>query len=229
MTVRSTKGLKIFLSKTGAATITKDGTSGTSGLTAIAANATTSTHTDATLDDVTGIDVGSIVSFAHSGFPELDGKSFPVLKITGNVIEIGADISGSSGTFNAADVEATILPLTELTNLCPSSIGIDANVPGTISVGTFCDPSASIPASVSEAGNITLGLYHDPDAAGFLALLKAEQLNDNRTLVIQFSGDQGYLIANGVVSSFSISDIPLDGATAWQATFALSSKPELRF
>ena len=174
MSVRNTKGLKIYLEKAGATAVTKDGTDGGTTLTGIAANGTTSTHTDLTVDAVAGVAAGDVIEMSGTGFDELDGKSFIVVAATGTKIEINGDITGSTGTFNAATAKAVVTPVTQMDGLCLSSIGVNADTPSTVSIPTFCDPSASVPGTTASAGTLDFGGYLDTTDAGFKALSAAE-------------------------------------------------------
>lgn len=217
--IRSTKGLQLLLENTGAATVNVIPTAITKAAQAVV-----------TVADVTGIKEGDLVAFADTGFAELDGKNFTVGTVDGNAntfAVVGGDTTNSTGTLGA-NPKATVTPVAQMTNICASSISVDANTPGTVSVATYCDPSASIPSVVSEPGNLTMTVYHDPSSAGFKLLEAAADAGDNRLLAIVFPQNGGTLVAEGVLSSFAITDVPLDGAAAWTATFALASRPALR-
>ena len=230
MTVRSTKGISIFLSNKNATLITKDGTGGGTTLTGIAANGTDSTKTDLTVDAITGIKVGDIVKMSDTGFPELDGKSFVVTAAATTKITINGDITGSTGTFDAAKAKAEFLPVSgQMTRLCLNSIGVNIDTPSSISTGTFCSPSASVPGAATSAGTLDLSVYHDPTDTGWKLLLEAEESGDQHTLIVQFPNSQGTLIATGTISAMSIADVPLEGAVNWSAQMTLSVKPEMRF
>ena len=95
--------------------------------------------------------------------------------------------------------------------------------PGTVSVATFCDPTASIPASATAAGTISFAGYVDTVGKDYPALLDA--VNDGlvRILRIQFPNN-GYVVAPVTFSSITW-DIPLDGAIGFSGSGALGSKP----
>lgn len=225
---KSTKGLKIYLEKDNATTVIKDGTNGAGTLTAIAANATDGTKTDLTVDAIAGIAVGDTVYLEKTGYNELDGKHFVVTAAAGTDITINADITGTSGSIDAAGIKATFLPAAQMELICASAISLSQSEPGTTSVATFCDATASIPSVVVEAGSLTLTSYHEPMNNGFKLMQSAAEVGDERTLTIVFPNNEGTLVATGTVSAFSISNIPLDGAADWTMTMALKTKPEFR-
>lgn len=226
MAVRNTKGLEVFVEKHPSTPITKDGTNGGTTLTGIADNAGAA---DLTVDAVAGIAAGDVVTFKNTGFPELDGNSFVVTAATGTTITVNADISASTGTFDAVNAEATILPMGQMQKICLSSIGINADTPSSVGVGTFCDPSATVAGASAGAGTLDFGGYLDTEDAGFVLMEELADISDPKSVVIKFPGTGGHLIMVGTLSSFNFTDIPLDGAVAYNAQFTLSSKPQHRF
>ena len=165
------------------------------------------------------------------GVTEIAGKFF----ISGNAgvgdFELleSDTTAGTSGLLTSAGMQGLVTS-SMMTIICASAITVDNNVPGTISVATFCDPSASIPATVTELGNVTLSVFHDLADAGFQLLKAAGEsaTGNTRAMTITFPNAGGVLISSGVISSFGLADVPLDGAAAWQATFALATRPALR-
>lgn len=108
----------------------------------------------------------------------------------------------------------------DLTLLCLSAITINGTEPNTISVGTFCTPSATIDSQVQEAGSLTLEGYVDVTSADYPALYDAWQLNDVRLIRVDLGDDQGWLVASGRVSSVNWS-VPLDGAISYTFTMTV--------
>lgn len=219
MAVRSTKDTQIFISTMAAAP-----TDLTPTAISKAANAVV------TVAAVTGIATGDYVEVTGTEFPELDGKSFAVGTVdgVGNTFELlGADTTASTATL---DSDATSPPIvkhwaaTSMQKVCLSSIGVNSEQPSTVSVATFCDPSASVPGATAGAGTLDFGGYLDTKAKGFILLNDAAEAGDEHTIVVAFPGDGGYLIGKGTISSFAFSDIPLDGAVAYTAQVSLSSK-----
>lgn len=225
MAIRSTKGIRLYLTNTNATTV--DVAAGD--FTAL----TNANPPVATVTDVTGITAGDLVMIDKTDITAIDGRFFVVGTVDGtaNTFEVkGIDLTSNTGTFNAATAIATVYPKTSaMTPLCLASIGVNIDTPAQIQIGTYCDPSASIPGSSTSAGTLDLTAYHDPSDAGFKLLIEAEEKGDQHTMLIEFPGNQGWLVAKGVIASMQISDLPLDGATAWSASMSLSSKPHMLF
>jgi hypothetical protein len=224
MATRNTKGLKIYLS-IGAAAPT----------TVVPTAITKAQPAEVTVADVTGMADGQLVKMEATGFDELDGRLFVIDSVNGtaNTFELlGSDLSASTGTLGA-NPKATYYKDSELQALCLSTIGINAETPATVSVGTFCKPDQTVPGTVAGAGTMDLGGYVDTADAGYSLLWDAAADGKTRVLKIVFPDDGtqkgGALVAEGVINSMLLSDIPIDGAAAFSAVFTLSSKPEHRF
>lgn len=222
MAVRSTRGLKIFLSKTTTAPLNLVPTAVSSAAPAVI-----------TVADTTGITTGDIVTGLDTGYPEIDGKSFVVGVVDGTADTfelLGSDTTGTTGALNGAPKAQVMAMASDFTPLCLASIGVNTETPQTVSTATFCDPTSTVPGSAAGAGTIDVTAYHDTKDAGFRLMEEALAGGNPHTLVIQFPGtDGGYLIAQGTVSSWALSDVPLDGAVQWTGQITLSSRPVLRF
>lgn len=215
MSVRSTKGLKIYMSKGLAPNGIVTSTAITNTAPAVV-----------TVDDATGLVNGQPISVSGTGMTSLDGKTFVVAELDGGANEftlLGSDASAEAAPGTAGNF--AYFSGTDLTLLCLAEIGINQETPGAVAIGTFCNPSQSVPATVVAAGTIDLRGYMDTQDAGYAALIAAEADGENRILEIQFPGDGGYLIAQGVISAMGLSDIPIDGAAAYTAQLTLSTKP----
>lgn len=169
---------------------------------------------------------GDLVSISGTTSPLLDGKTFVAGPNTsGTEIElIGADTTGATPptTFTG-----TAKVFSEFTNLCLNALAINAETPGTVSVGTYCDPTASIPSVVVQAGTLTFGGYVDIAADDYSALLDANDDGLTRLIRIELPNN-GYIVAPIIVSQITW-DLPLDGAIAFTGTATLGSKPVHRF
>jgi len=221
MSASSSKGVTIYLSK-GSATTTDQ----------VISAITAAKPAVITVAATTGFTAGDVVKITGTGLPKLDGKYFSVGTVDGTaktVTLIGADLTGVTipGTIPAT-AKATHYANTDLVNLCLASLAINAETPGTVSVGTFCDPSASIPSVVTQAGTITFGGYIDDKDAGYAELLLAEIDGKPRVLDIKLPGSLGSILAEVTISSV-VYDLPIDGGLAFSATAALASKPVHRF
>lgn len=109
----------------------------------------------------------------------------------------------------------------DLTKLCLSAININGTEPNTISVATFCSPTATINSQVQEAGTVSMEGYVDVTSPDYPALYDAWQLGDERLLRVDLGPDQGWLVARGRVSSVNW-QVPIDGAIAYTFTMTLT-------
>lgn len=210
MATMHTKGLQILLQK--------EGTSATALVpTAISSAA------PATVTVANSLADGDLIYCDNTGFTELDGHFFTVENVTGADFDLtGSDTSATSDTL-AASPSISAYEMTDMQLICASAISIDANVPGNISVATFCNLNASIPSQITDPGNVTLNLFNDPTHAGFIELDKAYSDGATRVFSVVFPSSTGVLAQYVIVSGLTFSDVPLDGAAAWQATLALSA------
>lgn len=183
-----------------------------------------------TVASAAGIAKGDVITFDNNtGFPELDSKTFIVGTVDSgaNTFEVmGSDTTASTGTLVGA-TSVKVFEEAKFTCLCLSSLSIAADAPGTIAVGTYCDPTASIPASVSSAGTLSFSGYVDTTAKDYPALLAAEIDAKTRLIRILLPGN-GYIVAPLIVGSITWS-LPLDGAVSFDGTAVLGSKPVHRF
>lgn len=222
MAASSTKGVKICLVKDGATgtalTVTAVTKAKPAVLTVGAAAATMKT--------------GDVVTLGASatGLSEIDGKTWVVGATTATTIELlGSDTTGSTGTF--ADGSATTgYKDADMVCLCLSSLTFNPEEAQTISVATFCDPSASIPGAVAGAGTMDFGGYVDVTSNDYLELYKAIQQTSAKTYQVRIflPNSQGYIVFPATLATLNW-DIPLEGAIAYSGTFALGSKPRHLF
>lgn len=172
---------------------------------------------------------GDVVTIAGTGFPELDGKTFiaDTTSTATSLVLIGADTTNSTGTITVASAKAKVYDKTNDTCLCLSALSINADTPGTVSVGTYCDPTASIPASATQAGTLSFAGYVDTAAVDYPALLAAAEDGKQRIIRINLPSN-GYIVAPVTISSITW-DLPLDGAVSFSGSAVLGSKPVHRF
>lgn len=220
MTASSSKGVTIYLSK-GSATPTEK----------TITNATAAKPTVLTLSSVSGVVSGDVVKITGTGIAKLDGKYFTVGTVnsgSATISLVGSDLTGVTIGTIPGTAKAKHWASTDYVSLCLASLAINSDTPGTVSVGTFCDPSASIASVVTQAGTITLGGYIDASDAGYAELLKAETDGLARVLDIHLPGSLGDILAEVTISAVTY-DLPIDGGLAFSATAALASKPVHRF
>jgi hypothetical protein len=179
----------------------------------------------------TGIVAGDMVKIptantpGATGFPELDGKVFVVGSVgTGTITLRGANITGTTGTL-AATPSLQHWAAADFTCLCLSEFTLNPGSPSTISTATFCDPTASVPSSVVEAGTINIAGFIDGAAADYKALIQADLdgVARNFRITLPNTAVNGYIEFSGVVSALSYS-LPIDGAAGYSATITLGGK-----
>jgi hypothetical protein len=184
-----------------------------------------------TVAAVTGLSVGDLVSFpatgatGATGISSLDGKSWVIGSIdaTAKTFTLaGSDTTTDTGTLAATPSINAYPNAANMLCLCLSSITFNPGEASTVSVATFCDPTASIPSQVVEAGTIDIGGYVDITDPGYIELLAAQADGKSRTWRVTLGNNQGYILFDGILSTLSL-DIPLDGATAYSGTITLGS------
>lgn len=217
MTAISTNGLETWLTK-GAATLEP-----------VAPSAITkAAPAVVTVVDVAPIKEGDLIEAINTGFKELDGRWFVVGNVnsTANTFElIGSDTTDSTGSL-VASPSLSYIKEADMVKLCLSSVDPASEAAGTTSVGTFCDPSATIPA-LAQAGTLTLTGYVDLGAA-YQELIKATEDGKERILKIVLPQNLGFIVVPAVLSTIAWA-LPLDGAVGFTVTGAMSTKPRHLF
>jgi hypothetical protein len=173
---------------------------------------------------------GDVVVFptGATGFSEIDGKTWVVSGATGAKFSlVGSDTTGATATFAAGANTPKGYKAADMVCLCWSSLGFNPESPQTISVGTFCDPSAQIASSVTGAGTVDFGGYVDITADDYKALVAAELDGGVHDFRITLPNN-GFIVFKGSISSLNV-DVPLEGAVAYSGQITLSSKPRHLF
>jgi hypothetical protein len=189
-----------------------------------------------TLSAITDLSAGDLIKISGTTLPELDGKTFVIGTVTttgdpvGTVELKGADLTGATipGTIPATAKATVLKKATDLLLMCLASISIDSGTPGTVSVATYCEPTASLPAIAQEAGTMTLEGWIDPTDPGYVEILAAEIDGLPRTLDIKLPGSMGDIVADITVSSVAF-NLPIDGGLGFSASAVLAAKPIHRF
>jgi len=111
----------------------------------------------------------------------------------------------------------------DFTGLCLAAFDVSVEQPSTLSVATFCDPSATLPVPASTAGTVSLSGFVDTKDPGYLAI---RTLNgDGKTHMLRISlPNNGYLLMDGTLSGLGW-QVALNDAQRWSATFTLSMLP----
>ena len=173
---------------------------------------------------------GDIVVFPHgaTGLKEIDGKRFIVTNASATDFDLlGCDTTASTDTFAAGADTPKAFGATDMTRMCWSSLAFNPEAPQTISVGTFCDPSAQIASTVVGAGTVDFSGYVDTTAPDYLAMILAEADGGAHEFRIALPNN-GYIVFNASVSALNI-DVPLEGAVAYSGSLTLLTKPHHLF
>lgn len=211
MSAFSSKGTKIILTKGGATP------------TALTPTAiTTAKPAVVTVADTTGMVAGDLVKVGEVGYPEINNKIFTVANVTATAFElVGSNTTGSTGAL-AATPKIEHYDANDVLSLCLASLTINNTEPGTQSVATFCDPSASLPSATQEAGTINVTGYVNEKDADYIEMIAACEDGKERILGIVFP-NHGTLVAPVTFGAMGY-EVPIDGAPGWSATGVLGSK-----
>ena len=179
--------------------------------------------------DVLAMAVGQIVFARDTGFAELDNLFFTVKDVTppGSFTLLGADTTDSAGVLGASP-EMDVYDAGDLLKMCLNNFAFNLETPGTTPAGTYCNPSATLPALATSVGTATLGGWIDVEDEAYEELLKAKDDGIERVFSIVLPQGQGEIIAPIIVTGITW-DIPLDGGMAFTATAALQAAPRHLF
>lgn len=180
-----------------------------------------------TVADVTGLVQGDIITLAagSTGFEEIDGQTWVVgnINIDENTFElVGSDLTETTGTFVADGPTMEVFGSAMTVRLCFSELTFNPETPDTISVGTFCDPSAQITSPTTSAGTMDFAGYVDINDPGYIELLNAEEDGETRWLRITLPNN-GYLLFPVTISQMTF-QVPVEGAVAYSGNATLNSR-----
>jgi hypothetical protein len=179
--------------------------------------------------DTSGIHAGDVVRIppGGTGFPELDNRIWVVGTVTsGKFTLLGTDLSNTAGVL-AADPVIYSYANDQMVCLCLSDFKANPEKKTTVSVATYCDPSASIPSATTTAGTIDIGGFVDIEAADYKELLLAEEDGVERVFRINLPNN-GSIVFPAIIASLNW-QIPLEGAIAYEGELALGSRPRHLF
>jgi len=173
---------------------------------------------------------GDMVYMSATGFPELDGKWFPVGNPTATEFDlVGSNTTGSSGVLGAAPIAQLHAQGDAFDLSCISkTIAFNSDAPAAIAAGTYCDPALAItspiipPTTIELGGNINIA---DP---AYSELLAAQADGASRPFDIELPFGQGDIVYPGVVSLVTW-DLPVDGVQAFTCTITCGTAPAHRF
>jgi hypothetical protein len=210
MTAKSTSGLQAHITK---ASVTPNSLT----ISAISSAA----PPVCTVSDTSGMTTGDMVYLSSTGFTELDDKWFVTDVLSGTTFSLlGEDLTASTGSIDTPVCDH--YDTGDVVLCCLSGLTMNVTEPGTISTGTYCDPTSSIPSSVVEAGTLTLTGFVDVAGSDYQELRNAVDDGESRAIRVTLPSN-GYLYAPMILSSMTW-DLPLDGAIGYSASATLGTK-----
>ncbi|RLC00594.1 MAG: hypothetical protein DRH90_18130 [Deltaproteobacteria bacterium] len=208
MAAKSTKDLTVCISK-------GDGT-----LVNVAPTAITSAAPAVVTATNSGID-GEMVYVSGTDMPAIDNKWWVSASVSGTEFTLlGSDTTDD--TFDVTGASTDRYAEADMECLCLSSLTLNVDEPGTISVATFCDPSATIASAVQAAGTISFAGFVAIGDSDYQELLIAADDGLERVMRIALPAN-GYLVAPVTFSQITW-DLPIDGAVGYTGTAVLSTK-----
>ena len=174
-----------------------------------------------------GWQLGAPIYMQGTGFPELDNHFFTAgTAATGTVELTGSDTTDSTATLASTGAEALVYENTALTSLCLSSVAYNIDTPGTVNVGTYCNPKATLPSTAGAPGTMTMAGYIDVQDSAYPAVYKATKDGKERLISIILGKSQGEIVQTATLAGMTW-DLPMgDGGMAWTATANLVTDPE---
>ena len=216
MAAKSSKGLKICITK---------GTATGNALTATAISS--AKPAVVTVAATAGMAEGDMVFVGSVGYSEIANRVFTVSNISGTDFElVGSDTSSSTGSLSSTPT-ITHFAAADIECLCLSSLSISSDTPGTVDVGTYCDPTASLPSAATSAGTLDFSGYVDITDTDYKELLLAAE--DNKIRYMRITLPNNGAIVFPVTFSSITWDLPLDGAVGYSGSAVLGSKPRHLF
>lgn len=200
------------------------------------------TATGATKDKPSQLTFASTAGAANTDLVVLDAKATALESIDGlpwivsgltatDIDLLGSDTTGDAGTFLGGTDGVKVYPASSMERLCPqvqNGIAYQAGQATTVSVGTFCDPSAQLPGEAAGAGTLTIRGYTDIADPGYQELVRAELDGVPRYFKLRLPNN-GWFVFGGTLNSMSAMEVDVQGATSFTAEVALSSKPRHLF
>ena len=215
MTAVSTQDVSIYFSKTNGTALTCTAPTGTTGSEIVMP---CSAGTVAQYD---------VVQFRGTGWNKVDNAC--IAKAAASDADI--TLLGLENTYASASNDPTksvVYGQNDFIKLCLSEMTINANDPSTVSVATYCNPSAIIESAVQEAGTFAFGGYLNVCDADYPELYRLCADQEQVVIKIDLGNDgdcqQGWLIAEGTCSSSMQWDLPIDGAMAYSGSVLLQNK-----
>lgn len=169
---------------------------------------------------LTGLADGDLVVCADTNWKSVDNVQVASSATNTKFDALGCDSTREAVASKIGTVEHYAAD--DMTKICPSGFTDNSNTPSTISVATFCDPTATLPGAVTDAGTVELTGYVDACDPSYIALYESYESQDQRYLRIDLGPEQGYLVMP--VTALAMNwDLPLEDAVQFTLTFVKGS------
>jgi hypothetical protein len=222
MAAFSTKGLTVWMEQL----------PGTSPTGVAVSNVTNSKPAVATVSstDIASFRAGDLVAMAGTGMSAIDGKSFIAGTVDAQAYTIALLGSDGSGAAAAATTGTITNKTADLVEFCVGTIEYQQAAAQAISVGTTCNPAATV-AGEPQAGTVSVGGFQDYEKEGYLEFLRASDDQLPRDILVRLpatavpSGTGAILYPDAVASGRSES-FGVNAAAAATGEFTLGDKPQ---
>jgi hypothetical protein len=215
MTAVSTKDVSIYFTKTKGTALTCTAPTGTANS---PISVPCSSGSGAAYD---------VVQFRGTGWNKVDNSCVAAAEFSDAAITL----LGLENTYQgeASDpTKAVVYGSSDWIKLCLSELTINSADPNTVSVATYCNPTAVMESAVQESGTFGFGGFMNvcDDDYPVLYRLCADQEEVVIKIDLGNNGDcqQGWLIAEGVCSSSMQWSLPIDGAIEYSGQVILQNK-----
>lgn len=173
--------------------------------------------------DAAAIVAGSPISFADTGFEELDGGQFVVGTVDlldNSFTVLGADTTDSTGVIGPSP-QATIYSEANRVRLCLNSLEIAAPSVNQVDVSTYCE-EGTMPGRTT-AGQVTMGGFVENNSPALAELIAADEDGLERIFLIEMPSGQGYMIGAITFAGLGYT-VPLEGAVGYTISGTQSQK-----
>lgn len=219
MTAKNTKGVTVCVTKSGALPVAITPTA------IAAATGQSDTRAHVAVASTTGIKAGDLIKIpaGGTGYAGIDGKSWTVGSVDATGFTLNGTVFSTLTGSLASSPTMSHYADGDMVCLCLSDLKFNAEKGSTVSVATFCDPSASIPSASTTAGTVDIGGFVDTSTADYKEIVAAESDGLERIFRIMLP-QNGEIVFPAIVSTLGW-QVPIDGAVAWEAQLALGSRP----
>ena len=224
MAAFSTKGMKIYLEKK------STGSSPASPVTITSVSNSKPAIVTVPSADMASFNLSDLVILNGTGIPSLDGKTFNISVV--DDVAFGLTLQGSDASSAVAPSTTGTITNVEgsFVEFCLATLDRQQTPAQAISVGTTCDPSATL-AGEPEAGTLAITGFEDFESPGFIEWLKAVEDGIPRILEIELPpsatppGVQGSIVYPSVTASGFSESYAVNAAAAFTGEMTLGTKP----